>query len=268
MRRGLEQVMRIPYLAALFLCAAPASHAQSSTDDENLEKSIAAYTSRYVLATLYESAVDDHGRGKAELRRLRNFRAVLPGILYRAGANNSYRTAYGKPELPNNGPLPEEGYTNLCQEGFSEAYYVYGATGFKRAPTRCERGGVTNILNYSALHPQYSDVDRKEFLTVIHERIVSDNHRPILVHCWNGYHASGVASAIALRQFCGLSAEDAVIYWNTTAAPLEKKSKERSLAQIRNFKPIASLAIGAKQQQLACFHGPIAGQRAVWRLPR
>ncbi|UVO28140.1 hypothetical protein [Bradyrhizobium arachidis] len=257
------------YLASLILCAATLSRAdEPANHDESLQKSVEAFQARYALTTLYESAVDDHGQGKPDLWGVRNFRAVLPGILYRAGANNSYRAAYGKPQLPNNGPLPEEGLTNLCQEGFSQAYYVYGASGFKPAPTQCERNGTTNVFNYSALHPQYSDHGRKTFLTAIRDRIVSGNHEPILVHCWNGYHASGVSSAIALRQFCGLSAEEAVTYWITTATPLEEKARERSLAQIRNFKPIESLSITAKQQQMVCFQGPIAGQHAVWRLPR
>jgi hypothetical protein len=89
-----------------------------------------------------------------------------------------------------------------------------------------------------------------------------------LVHCWNGYHASGVASAIALRQFCGLSADEAVTCWTTTATPLEERAKARSLAQIRNFKRRGSLAISPQQKQAVCFEGPIAGQHAVWRLGR
>lgn len=257
--------MRVIAIVALFFLLIKTGYARSD-DEESLQKSIATYTSRYGLTTLYDSAVDDHGKGKPELRGLRNARAVLPGVLYRAGANNSYRTAYGMPKLANNGPLPGEGLASLCNEGFSQAYYAYGSSGVRNAPSTCDRSGTRNVLNYSALHPQYSDADRRTFLSAIRERIVSEDHRPILIHCWNGYHASGVASAIALRQFCGLSADEAIDYWNTTATPLERRAKERSLAHIRNFSPIASLSISAKQRQLVCFHGPISGQRAVWRL--
>lgn len=258
--------MRVFAIGAVIILITP-SYAHSN-EDEGLETSIAMYTSRYGLTTLYQSAVDDRGKGKPELRGLRNLRAVLPGILYRAGANNSYRTAYGKPELPNDGPLPEEGLASLCNEGYSQAYYVYGTSGFRNSPLACDRGGSRNVLEYSALHPQYSDADRQRFLAAVHHTIVSDDHRPILVHCWNGYHASGVASAIALRQVCGLSAHEAGDYWNTTATPLERRAKERSLAHIRNFSPIESFSITAKQRQLVCFHGPISGQRAIWRSSR
>lgn len=254
---------RIPMfgMVALLLCGATAAWA----DDEGLRRSVESLTSRYALRSLYASTVDDHGRGKPELRGVRNFRAVLPGILYRSGANNSYRGLYGLPKLPNNGPLPDEGLTNLCREGFSKAYYLYGAADSKTVLKSCETGGSTNTLVYNALHPHYSEADRKKFLTDIHQTIVGRDYRPVLVHCWNGYHASGVASAIALRQFCGLSAEDAVEYWNNTATPLEEKARARSLMQIRSFKPLVSLAINNEQKQAVCFHGPIAGGKAVWR---
>lgn len=94
---------------------------------------------------------------------------------------------------------------------------------------RLRRIGVdakANILKYCARHPQYSDKDRQEFLTAIRDRIVSGNHRPILVHCWNGNHASGAASAIALRQFCGVKRGRRGTYWKTTATLLSEGHRE------------------------------------------
>ena len=222
------------------------------------------YTARYNLTTPFQTAVGDNGRGMAELQGFRNFRAVLPGILYRAGANNDYRATYGKANLKTNGPLPEEAINNLCDQGFAAAYYVYATASFHQSPINCNYKTGKNSLSYAGLHPQYGGLDTRKFLEAIHAHIIGDDHRPVLVHCWNGYHASGVASAIALRQFCSATADDAAAYWNTTAQPLIEPNKSKALATIRNFKPIPELEISQDQRSIVCFHGPLTLQKAQW----
>ena len=72
----------------------------------------------------------------------------------------------------------------------------------------------------------------------------------MLVHCWNGLHYAGMVSALALRQFCGFSAEQAEAYWRTmpTAVPTIRSSSPN----IHNFKPIAGLSPTAAEQQALC----------------
>ena len=37
------------------------------------------------------------------------------------------------------------------------------------------------------------------------------------MHCWNGLHYARMVSALALRQFCGLTVEQAEAYWRANA---------------------------------------------------
>ena len=78
--------------------------AQDQPGSDRLLANAHEFTQRYGLNDIYRSAVNDRGKGLAELQGLRNFRAVLPGVLYRAGGNNAYR----KEPRPNDSPLPPE----------------------------------------------------------------------------------------------------------------------------------------------------------------
>jgi hypothetical protein len=68
------------------------------------------------------------------------------------------------------------------------------------------------------------------------ESIRSPDKGPVLVHCWNGLHYAGMVSALALRQFCGFSGEQAEAYWRTNAN--RGASYPLIMANIHNFKPI------------------------------
>jgi hypothetical protein len=214
-----------------------------------LRANAADFTKRYALDGLDRPAVDDGGKGPDKLQGLRNFRAVLPGILYRAGGNNAYRV----PKLPNKGPLPPEALTNLCKQGFSRAVYLY-RPGYKAQTATCQYEGRPQQMVYDQLLINGSSRAKEtQLLRIVREQIVSKTPHPILVHCFNGYHESGYASAIALRQFCGFSSGQAFSYWERNAAPGVNFSAMKD--RISRFTPVPELAISPAQRAAICL-GP------------
>jgi hypothetical protein len=213
----------------------------------------AYYQNRFPLKTPYEKLVNNRGDGEEDLYGTRNFRAVLNGVVYRGGANNKYNK-YGS--RSNQNPLPKVGLRNLCEEGFSTAIYLY-TTNYASAPkvTSCSSVLSSNQkLNYIQASPHMTDVDARKVLNLIHKRLTSETDKsPIYMHCWNGWHASGLISAYTLKQFCGLSGSQAVSYWdkntdgNNVGAPYD-----RLRAKIRAFKPDPKLTISPEVKAAVC----------------
>jgi hypothetical protein len=73
---------------------------------------------------------------------------------------------------------------------------------------------------------------------------------PVLVHCWNGLHYAGMVSALALRQFCGLSAQQAEAYWRANAN--RGANYPLIIANLYSFKPLPSLTLTPDEQQAFC----------------
>jgi hypothetical protein len=200
---------------------------------------------RYGLNDPYQKRVDDRGNGYEPLYGVRNFREVLKGVLFRGGANNSYNRNGVR---GNKNPLPQNGLANLCVAGFQTAIYLYSTNYSQAAPqTSCDSASGKNTLHYSQMG--YGSKSR-EILEMIHAAILNSALGPIYVHCWNGWHASGFISALALRQFCGVSGDDAVTYWikNTDGDSNYPDHKKR----IRDFAPYKDLMIDAQIQQRIC----------------
>jgi hypothetical protein len=202
-----------------------------SAADDTLSQSIDLYQKRYEVtvggqpdkSNPYEKIVQERGEGPASLYGLRNLRAVLPGVVYRSGGNNAYRDLYKEKPRKNKNPLPPEGLTNLCREGFSTAIYLY-STNYSPADssTMCKvRPDIplaqpSNTLSYLDKLPLTGgDPVIHDILKMVHAKLTgATDPQPMLVHCWNGFHASGITSALILRQFCGVNGDDAVAYWN------------------------------------------------------
>ena len=131
---------------------------------------------------------------------IRDYREVMPGALYRGGANNGHA------------PLTTAQLDALCDAGMGTAIYLY-ATGFRGPATvHCARGSLEYIYEgwegggRAAVHRQIYDT-------------IKQGGPPVFIHCWNGIHATGAVAATALMQFCGLSAGQAVAYWKVGIAP-------------------------------------------------
>jgi hypothetical protein len=212
----------------------------------------AEHRRRYHLANAKQTLVGDRGTGYDELYGTRNLRAVLDGVFYRGGANNFFhRTS----KRGNKNPLPPDGLTNLCRQGFGTAVYLY-PTNFDTAAkeTTCETvDGQPGTLTYAQITSQhYHRTDQRLLFSMILDAIRDPAHGPVYAHCWNGWHASGYVSAIALRQFCGFTPAQALRYWTLTAKGASNADHEETKKRIDKFKPFPELEITAEERARLC----------------
>jgi hypothetical protein len=219
----------ISFISVLLFSLGPVSYAAENAEKESSQKS--PYWS-YDLHDLYTKKVDNHGKGFEPLSDLRNLRVVLYGVLYRSGANNLYSK---REKRDNKNPLPREGLNALCEQNFSKAFYLY-PTNYKSSDhlITCQSEKGKNMLEYE----QVKGLDARNeniFLDAIYKTIQEDVGHPILVHCWNGWHASGMVSTMALQQFCNFSPSEAKKYWikNTDG---NSQGYDKILKRIQNFK--------------------------------
>lgn len=212
----------------------------------------AEYRVRYPLANAKAKLVDNQGNGFEPLYGTRNFRAVLNGVHYRGGANNYYHKTHKR---SNKNPLPGDGLQNLCEEGFSTAIYLY-TTNYGSAPhtVNCRMNdGSTNVLQYLQVSIlSASNAKLHEVLSLIADHVHDPKKGPIYTHCWNGWHASGLTSAYTLRQFCGLTAEQTVAYWNANTDGHNGSSYEGIRKKIRAFVPFPDLSLSDTERAKVC----------------
>ncbi|RYX78210.1 hypothetical protein EON76_06795 [bacterium] len=224
--------------------------ADDSNEGELSSASVEEYQTRYRLNDIDTKLVNNTGDGFEPLYGVRNFRAVLSGVVYRGGANNAYNK-HGKRD--NQNPLPPLGLKNLCEEGFGQAVYLYSKNFSGAAKqTSCSSTRGSNHINY-ATHSPLNEEGVYEILKKVHSAIQNPQRGPIYLHCWNGWHASGLASAIVLRQFCGMSASTAVAYWNrNTDGHNKEKAFEKIRARIRNYTAKPEFKISEAQRNAIC----------------
>lgn len=232
-------------LIALLLVA----FANPATADFDLKKQVDLYKQRYNVSDVYAKVTDNKGEGFEDLYGTRNLRAVLHGIYYRGGGNNLYNR---EGRRDNMNPLPNTGLKNLCEEGFSEAIYLY-PTNFASAPKSIpctDLNRTTNITAYSQISG-LREGNEEALLTRIHDHIKGVKKGPIYAHCWNGWHASGYVGALALQQFCAWTPAQALSYWikNTDGNSAGYESIQN---RIKKFKPFQNLKITATEQNLIC----------------
>jgi len=236
------------------LALSPPAPCQAQTvnepGDDHLQW-IEYYDQRYGLDDLFAKKTDNRGEGFEELYGTRNFRVILKGIAYRGGANNRWHRTDRR---ANENPLPDDGLNNLCREGFSRAYYLY-TTNFEQAPglMTCQSPQSSeHELRYLRVSPN-DEEQTYGVLKAIYEIIRDDRSGPIYLHCWNGWHASGLIAAKILRQFCGLSADEAIAYWDRNTDGNNKEARYESIRRrIREFTPYPEFAISEQDAALIC----------------
>jgi hypothetical protein len=167
----------------------------------------------------------------APFHGIRDYREVMPGVLYRGGANNG------------RAPLNQGELAALCDAGMGTAYYLY-STGFHGPTvTHCSKGD----LDYS-----YEGWEGKG-RAIVHQQIyntIKSKGKPVFIHCWNGIHATGAVAATALMQFCGISAKQAVEYWKVGIAP--KLQYPSVIHNIQSFQPNPKLELTPEEQATYC----------------
>lgn len=211
----------------------------------NLEQAVEKYKTQYPLHSLMEKGTDNRGEGDAKLYGTRNFRAVLPGVLYRGGANNKF---LAEPRA-NMNPLPQVGLDKLCHEEFAVSIYLYGEN-YSTAPRKvnCEVGGKRHQMGYKQ-HAAYGE--NYKILSLVFDRIKGKVDGPVYAHCWNGWHSSGMISAMALKQFCGWSDDAADSYW-VAHTDGHSKGFPKIRQRIRDFRPYPEFSISKEEQKFIC----------------
>lgn len=207
------------------------------------------YDARYNLPDIYQSLTDNKGLGSEEVYGTRNFRKLLNGIVFRGGANNKYHRETPRDNL---NPLQESALQTLCREGFSSAIYLYKMNFETASPeTTCtDIHGRPNTLKYYQRSP---NTQPEDILKLVHAHLSSPENGPIYLHCWNGWHMSGLASAYTLMQFCGWTNQKAVEYWDrNTDGRNQEPQYEKIRNRIRNFKTLPDLKISKKIYEKVC----------------
>jgi len=163
------------------------------------------------LDSVQTKLVDNRGAGPDSLFGVRNMRVVLNNVLYRGGSNNFHRKE-SEPKTYNSHPLPYWGIDNLRKSGFGGAIYLYSKYFTQDYPQDKIDSLAALGFNYQCL-PSLNEQVVKSIFTDINKRIYSKESAPIYIHCWNGWHQSGMLSAYTLMQFCGISNQQALKYW-------------------------------------------------------
>ena len=187
------------------------SNASNIGSESDLTSSLLKFQKRFSVSDMYTRlvVVDNPAKGFEMLFGTRNFRSVLNGLVYRGGVNHSTTPGY-------EWPLAKETLDRLCKEGFEHIVYLYRDTQNAIIPvTSCvANDGRPNVMKYEYISP-FNTSGAKKLQTIIHDKLNGQpNSGPIYLHCHDGHHASGLVSALALRQFCGFSAVQALSYWN------------------------------------------------------
>ena len=207
---------------------------------------------RYALASAKQLLIGDQGDGYEDLYGTRNVRAVLNGVFYRGGANNYFHRD-GKRH--NKNPLPADGLTNLCRQGFATSVYLY-PTNFEQAAreTTCQTvAGTDGTLAYEQMTTQHGKKsDLRLLFGWIQDSVRQPGRGAVYAHCWNGWHASGYVGAVALRQFCGFTGPQAVKYWNATAKGASKAEHDGTRERITKFKPFSEFSLTDEEQAALC----------------
>ena len=168
------------------------------------------------------------------------FMTVLDGVLYRGGSSNS--SNHWK-------PLSIKQQSHLVSSGFTKSFFV----------KQNKKGAISSLegLDYEYAFA-YRQAEVNRVLAEVYQHIVDPSKGKVLVHCYGGWHASGLVAAMALIQFCGWSRESAVAYWESHTAPKGRDpniggssyNTERSI--LRNFKYIPDLEISEADKARVC----------------
>lgn len=162
--------------------------------------------------------------------QIKNTQSVLGGALTRAGNKNMKQ-------------LDDQQLAQLCEQGYSSAYFMY--EGAQARTVNCSRGSITYSSTSISSAPQ--------ILQNVSSSLRGHGGK-VFVHCYNGAHASGYVAAVAMKQFCGLSSDQAFAYWKKTLGgyDLSPKGKASIQKRIANYSVDASLTLSASERSQLC----------------
>lgn len=196
--------------------------------------------------------IDNAGKGDSSMLGTRNVRAVFPGLLYRGGGNNlDLKDSIPKYYVQN--PLPYYAIDNLHYAGFNKIYYLYS----KNFTQRYESSKIDSLksigLEYDC-RPVISDTFLMEFYTDLLERVnnkIDNEKEKVYIHCWNGWHQSGMLSALSLMQFCDFNSTQALKYWELCTEN-NYKGYNNVRTRIKDYKPLQGYEFTTSQKKMLC----------------
>lgn len=168
---------------------------------------------RFGINSITTRSIDNKGLGDERFFGTRNFRVVLPSLIYRGGSNNLHlKDTIPKYYLWN--PMPMNAVLQLKSQGFTKAIYLYDYNFNYWYPQN-----ILDDLNNKGFEyicrPRITEDFLNEYLEDVVSRANDSLKGPMYIHCWNGWHQSGLLSAITLIQFCNYSNKAALDYWES-----------------------------------------------------
>jgi LysM repeat protein len=216
---------------------------------------------KYGLSSIEKRVIDNKGRGDDRFYGTRNFRVVLYDLVYRGGGNNLFlRDTIPKYYLWN--PMPSWGLKQLSDVGFDKAVYLYSHN-FEYWYPQARLDSLADEGFEYICRPKL-DYYLDDYLQDVMNRANDSTSGAMYIHCWNGWHQSGLLSAYTLMQFCDYSNYEALKYWETcTDGNYRGFSKVKS--RIKNYKPSKKYFFTEEQQKRYCpcekdVSGPAATQ--------
>lgn len=170
-------------------------------------------------------------------------RVVLKDVLYRSGTPT------------------EDGLEQMCKNGWKRVYSLYGDRTSAHGPRnqamtargyderRCKAEAGARVLEWRSA-PSSRQRSMPRILQDVVDAVRDGRQGPVLVHCWNGLHYAGMVSAMVLRQFCGLSGEEAEAYWWATTSG--GQNYPNIVRHIREFQPLPGYSLTAAERDRVC----------------
>lgn len=203
---------------------------------------------QFGLSSIEKRVIDNKGRGDDRFYGTRNFRVVLYDLVYRGGGNNLHlRDTIPKYYLWN--PMPAWGLKQLSEVGFDKAVYLYSYN-FEYWYPESRLDSLENAGFDYICRPKLDDY-LDEYLQDVMDRANDTTKGMMYIHCWNGWHQSGLLSAYTLMQFCDYSNAEALKYWETcTDGNYNGFVKVKS--RIKSYKPSDKYFFTEEQQKRYC----------------
>lgn len=175
----------------------------------------------------------------AGIEGTKRFTPVLDGVMSFGGGKQV------SPKRDNRNPLQDHTLNRLCENGFSEAVYLYSTNSNKmKRDTSCSQGN----LSYRQMNWKNSDSIMKR----IYDIAMSSNRGPIYIHCWNGLHASNAIASMSLIQFCGWSNDQAKNYWLEHSGERSFSNFRSVGKRIRDFRANPAYVVPASVKNQIC----------------
>ena len=214
---------------------------------------------QFGTSSIENRLIDNKGRGDERFDGTRNFRVVLYDLVYRGGGNNLHlKDTIPKYYLWN--PMPLYGLRQLHDIGFDKAVYLYSHNFEYWYPqTRLDSLDAEGF-EYICRPKLNSYLDT--YLSDVYERVNDSAAGMMYMHCWNGWHQSGLISAYTLMQFCDYTNDQALKYWekctdgNYKGFPSLKK-------KIREYKPSPDYTFTDAQKKKHCPCSDVSANNAA-----